>query len=62
MGSANNSIIGIFQGGATPSRSTSIQSITIATTGDAVEYGDCNITDPLFGREGCSDSHGGLTE
>ena len=62
MGSANNSIIGIFQGGATPSRSTTIQSITIATTGDAVEYGDCNITDPLFGREGCSDSHGGLTE
>jgi len=26
------------------------------------QNGDCNITDPLFGREGCSDSHGGLTE
>ena len=61
MASANNSIIGIFVAGTTGSRTTDIQSLTIATTGDGVAFGDCNVTDPSQGREGCSDSHGGLS-
>jgi hypothetical protein len=61
MASANNSIIGIFVAGTTGSRTTDIQSLTIATTGNGVAFGDCNVTDPSQGREGCSDSHGGLS-
>tara|TARA_R100000455_G_C6242290_1_gene100884 strand:- start:6 stop:962 length:957 start_codon:yes stop_codon:yes gene_type:complete len=61
MASANNSIIGIFVAGTTGSRTTDIQSLTIATTGDGVAFGDCNVTEPSQGREGCSDSHGGLS-
>ena len=61
MASADNSIIGIFQGGNTPSRTSLMQSINIATTGDGSNYGDCNVTSPLQGRAGCSDSHGGLS-
>ena len=56
-----NSIKGIFAGGSTPTKLSTIQTINIATTGDAVAYGDNKATDPVTGRGTCSDSHGGLS-
>ena len=60
LGGASNSIIGIFAGGATPTKLSSISSIEIATTGNAVAYGGIAITNPVTSRGTCSDSHGGL--
>ena len=61
LGGASNSIIGIFAGGATPTKQSSISSIEIATTGNAVAFGDNKATDPISSRGTCSDSHGGLS-
>ena len=61
VGGANNSIKGIFAGGATPTKQSTMSSIEIATTGNAVEFGDNKISNPLTSRGTCSDSHGGLT-
>ena len=60
LGGASNSIIGIFAGGATPTKQSSISSIEIATTGNAVAFGDNAVTNPVTSRGSCSDSHGGL--
>ena len=49
---------GIFCGGRTPTMHNIIQYVTIATSGDAVDFGD--ITKPNQKMAGCSDSHGGL--
>ena len=35
-----------------------MDSVTIATTGNATDFGD--ITQATYGFAGCSDSHGGL--
>ena len=56
--SGSDSITGIFAGGATPSDSNVIDFITIASTGNAVDFGD--ITSARRGLVGTSDSHGGL--
>ena len=46
-------------GGANPSGNTKpIDFITIATTGDALDFGDLLSTEKWF--QGCSDAHGGL--
>lgn len=49
---------GIFCGGRTPTSHNIIQFITIATSGNATDFGD--ITQPNQKMAGCSDSHGGL--
>ena len=61
LGGASNSIKGIFAGGATPTKLSTIQSIEIATTGNAVAFGDNTATNPVMSRGTCSDSHGGLS-
>tara|TARA_B100000282_G_C31354242_1_gene319245 strand:- start:2 stop:544 length:543 start_codon:yes stop_codon:yes gene_type:complete len=59
--SATNSIRGLFASGVTPSDTNLIDFVIIATTGNASDFGDIDSTQDHF-PEGCSDSHGGLTE
>ena len=53
---------GIFGGGRTPHVTPNLVNIldymTIATTGDALDFGDLSLTRRT--GSGCSDSHGGL--
>ena len=60
IGGASNSTRGLFFGGFTPSHSNTIDFITIATTGDATDFGDL-----ITGRSrGCAaaSSTRGITE
>ena len=50
--------VGIIAGGITPSVVNTIEYITIATTGDATDYGD--LTEIRAQGTAASDSHGGL--
>jgi len=63
LGSGASSTRGIFCGGYDPTSSpdtdiNSMEFITIATTGNATDYGDLSEIRATVG--GCSDSHGGL--
>ena len=58
MASASNSNRGLFMGGATPSKVNTVDFITIASTGDATDFGD--LTTATGESAGTSDSHGGL--
>ena len=49
---------GLIGGGYTPSNSDVIDYITIATLGNAADFGDLTLARRAIG--GCSDSHGGL--
>ena len=55
---------GVFCGGycfsSAPSTAAvnTMDYITIASTGDAIDFGDCSFTDSFM--HGASDSHGGL--
>ena len=49
---------GLFAAGNTPTYVNNIDYVTIATAGDAVDFGD--IPDKSTGYGTCSDSHGGL--
>ena len=51
-------IEGISGGGAGPSNSDVIDSVTIASTGDAADFGDLSAARQQ--GHGASDSHGGL--
>ena len=55
---ASNSIRGLYAGGADPAKVNVIQYITIASTGNAKDFGD--LTTAGAEGSGCSDSHGGL--
>ena len=55
---SSNQIRGTFAGGRTPSFLNVIDYVTIATTGNAEDFGSLN--DPWFNGAGCSNSHGGL--
>ena len=54
----SNSTRGLFAGGETPSLTNKIDYITIATTGNAADFG--NLTVKLAQTANTSDSHGGL--
>ena len=64
----SNSIRGVFAGGYQPSPNSTdtniVDFITIATTGNATDFGGISRLKNSSNREGggCSDSHGGLTE
>ena len=61
LGNGCNQIRGVLAGGfATPGLSSvnNIDFVTIATTGNAQDFGDLSQPVSLF--KGCSDSHGGL--
>ena len=45
-------------GGTTPSKINNIDYFTIATTGNAVDFGDRTVTG--YGAGSCSNGHGGL--
>ena len=54
-----NSVTGVFNGGLTPSFSNVMDSITIASTADASDFGD--LIDPTAQSGGSqSNGHGGL--
>ena len=60
-GSTSNGTRGVIAGGMAPSPTFNLNSIefyTIATTGNAQDFGD--ITNSKRGIGACSDSHGGL--
>ena len=57
--SLSNSIRGVWSGGYTPSLVNSMEYVDIATTGNAVNFGDITYVNQYSG--GCSDSHGGLS-
>ena len=48
----------IFGGGYVPTITNKIEYITIATTGDAADFGD--LSAPTNSIAGCSNAHGGL--
>ena len=54
----SNSIRGVIGGGSRPSQVDEIQFITIASTGDASDFGDLSTS--KYNGAGASDSHGGL--
>ena len=54
----NDMTRGVFAGGSTPSVSNVMDYITIASTGDAADFGDL-LTSKRY-LSGLSDSHGGL--
>ena len=59
-GATSNNIRGIFAGGYVPgSNLNSIDFVTIATTGNASDFGDLT-QDLMRGIGALSDSHGGL--
>ena len=55
----DNSIRGIFGGGQAPGYVNTIEYITVATLGDATEFGELDRTNLAYAG-GTSDSHGGL--
>ena len=56
----SNSIRGVIGGGSTPTVRTEIQYITIASTGDATDFGDLSAS--KYNGAGASDAHGGLAQ
>ena len=58
-GSCSNSTRGVFLGRNDP-KTNIIDFVTIATTGDAADFGDVSVTESALGAAG-SDSHGGLS-
>ena len=50
---------GVFGGGYTSDFTNVIQTVTIATTGNASDFGDLTVARSRGG--GCSSGHGGLT-
>ena len=61
LGNGCNQIRGVIAGGFNTPGSASVNNIdfiTIATTGNAQDFGDLSQPNTLF--KGCSDSHGGL--
>jgi len=50
--------IGLFAGGFTTNYTNVIQYISIASTGNAIDFGDLTVA--RFNLAGCSSRHGGL--
>ena len=62
QGACSNSVRAIFAGGSnypSPGYGLAIQSVTIASDGNAVDFGDMGYTTPS-GIFGLSNAHGGL--
>ena len=55
----SNSTRGIFANGGDPSATNHISYVTIATTGNASDFGDSTLA--RLNPAGCSDSHGGIS-
>ena len=55
MGAPTRVVVG---GGTTPSKVNNICYFTIATLGDAIDFGDRTVTG--YGAGSCSNGHGGI--
>ena len=55
-----NALRGVFAGASNPTYVNTIDYVTIASTGNAKDFGDLTTARIFYG--GTSDSHGGLTE
>ena len=60
MSSMSSSNRATFAGGSTPSNSNIIEFVTIATKGDATDFGDLTVARTV--AQGLSDAHGGLAQ
>jgi hypothetical protein len=58
MAAASSSTRGVFAGGNNAGTINVIQYITIASTGNSVDFGDLSLGNNEMG--GCSNAHGGL--
>ena len=59
LSSTSNSIRGVWRGGETPTMQNTIDYVTIASTGNAADFGDATTT--VTSVSGAfSDAHGGL--
>ena len=59
-GAASNSLRGIFNSGeGSPANVNTIDYVTIATIGNAADFGDSTLA--RLNPAGCSDSHGGIS-
>lgn len=56
---ANVAAIGVFGGGVVSSASNVIDYITIASAGNATDFGDLTVS--RYALAACSNSHGGLS-
>ena len=64
LGGTSNSIRGVFGGGYDPSPATALNTmdyITIASTGNANDFGDIGTSTGIAFATGLSDSHGGIS-
>jgi len=64
LGGTSNSIRGVFGGGYDPSPATALNTmdyITIASTGNANDFGDIGTSTGVAFATGLSDSHGGIS-
>ena len=55
----SNQTRAVFGGGSSPARLNTLEYLTIATTGNASDFGDMTIARSDWDGA-CSDSHGGL--
>ena len=58
LGACASATRGVFGGGQTPTKIDTIQYVTIATTGNTLDFGDLNTARRFC--QGASDCHGGL--
>ena len=56
----SNSLRAVFGGGKAPSDSNVMDYVTIASTGNAADFGDLITASAGITEGQCSDSHGGL--
>ena len=60
LAATSNAVRGTFLGGATvPANTNHIDYVTIASTGDALDFGD--LYSSAGDASACSDSHGGIS-
>tara|TARA_R100000005_G_C4940743_1_gene165359 strand:+ start:748 stop:933 length:186 start_codon:yes stop_codon:yes gene_type:complete len=60
MGGCSNSIRGIFAGGYNPSEVSTVEFVTIASLGNASNFGNLSAAKRRLLNGQCSDSHGGI--
>ena len=58
-GCTSNGTRGLWATGATPTIVNSVEYTTIATLGNAADFGD--LTRAVYQEDACSDSHGGIS-
>jgi len=60
MGGCSNSIRGVFAGGYNPTLASTVEFVTIASAGNATNFGSLSLAKIQLHNGQCSDAHGGL--